>query len=497
MSKPQSHDLDQAIKSKAWQKSDRSSEERLVELKRFLTGQDDWAGAIVDTVYFLQPEVEKGNLDLDQVIEVVCDVGEVRGFSRQEVVKQYRETRDAALKLPTALSPDTQPLETKIQLLPVVKMATVQAQKVVWLWVNRIALCAITIVEGIEGVGKSTLLTALAAAVTTGKGLPETAQTIPANVLWLSAEDDLAQVLKPRLLASGVDCERVFAVGEPFTLDQQGLLGLRAAIVEYQPKLVIIDPIFAYTRGDANKGNDARALTSELKTISSQFECAICLVRHVGKSKGLGDPRAAGLYSIEWRAAARSVLLVGADPDQPQKRAITQTKNNLGPLAESLGYIIEPDSTSPSGARFAWTGQSDLTAERILSPLRNEDEDEKVGRKEATDFLREALANGPRHSKEIFGEARQCGISERTINRAKAKLGVTTTKQGREKWVWALPEEGQQTLEHCHSYNLGNVQLNTEETTDYPEKLLEHCQPLKNGHLQLVGNLQGREVFTV
>jgi len=68
------------------------------------------------------------------------------------------------------------------------------------------------------------------------------------------------------------------------------------------------------------------------------------------------------------------VLLVAADPGFPQKRAITQTKCNFGPNAWSIGYTITLDSELPSGARFFWTEQSDLTAARIL---------ESVGRVEA------------------------------------------------------------------------------------------------------------------
>jgi putative DNA primase/helicase len=346
--------------------------------------------------------------------------------------------------VPPAATPAAAPL------LRVVRMADVKAEKVEWLWPNRIAQRAITIIEGIEGVGKSTLLCAVASAITHGKGLPETEPGEPGNVVWLSAEDDLASVLKPRLEATGADCERIFAVPDPFTLDEQGLLGLREAIAERQPKLVIIDPIFAYTRGDANKGNDARALTGELKKIADQFACAVCLVRHVGKSKGLGDPRAAGLYSIEWRAAARSVLLVGADPDDPNKRAITNTKNNLGPKAESLGYVIQSDSSSPSGARFYWTGNSDLTAERILEAVGQAEEtaQESNGRDDAEDFLRTVLGDGPRLATDVEKEAKEAKISFATLRRAKDNLGVKSRKFGGKfggdaKWYWTLPEDAQ------------------------------------------------------
>src|SRR5262249_29468014 len=146
----------------------------------------------------------------------------------------------------------------------------------------------------------------------------------------------------------------------------RGLMGVREAIATYNPVLVVIDPVFAYTEGDPSKGHEARNLTGDLRIIAEQFNCAIILVRHVGKSRGMGDARAAGLYSIEWRAAARSVLLVGADPDNPQKRALTQTKNNNGPFSPAIGYVIEGDPQAASKARFYWSGASDITPEQIL-----------------------------------------------------------------------------------------------------------------------------------
>jgi len=381
-------------------------------------------------------------------------------------------------------------------ILNVVRMADVQAQKVSWLWQNRIALRAIAILEGIEGEGKSTLLAALTAGITCGRGLPETEPGEPGNVVWLSAEDDLSQVLKPRLESAGADCERVFAVGEPFTLDEKGLLGLREAIANHAPTLVVIDPIFAYTRGDANKGNDARALTGELKKIADQFECAIVIVRHVGKSKGLGDPRAAGLYSIEWRAAARSVLLAGADPDNPQKRALTQTKNNLGPKSGSLGYLIQSDPDSPSGARFFWTGESDLTAERILEAAGEAEENsqENNARDDAADFLRVVLGDAPRLATDVEAEAKEAKISIATLRRAKDKLNVRSRKFGGKfggdsKWYWALPEDAHTEDAHTPLKMLTSsegehLQANQTDKSSYGNDLAEDAHLEINEHLQ-------------
>src|SRR5262245_44051586 len=220
-------------------------------------------------------------------------------------------------------------------------IADVQIKSIDWLWSNRIPRGTITIVEGIEGEGKSTMLCAIGAAITRGQGLSDMPLSTPANILWLSAEDDLARVLKPRLLSVGADVKRVFAVSEPFTFDDKGVDLVCQMARRRNPVMIVIDPIFAYVHGDPSKGADARVLTNKLRMLSEEFNCAIILVRHVGKSKGFGDPRAAGLYSIEWRAAARSVLLCGSDPDNPQKRALTQSKNTFGPMSDAIGYEIE------------------------------------------------------------------------------------------------------------------------------------------------------------
>src|SRR5262249_16223157 len=135
---------------------------------------------------------------------------------------------------------------------------------------------------------------------------------------------------------------KVIATDEAFTIDDQGIEILREKVRECRPAIVVIDPIVAFFDGDPNKPAAVRAFTNRLKPIAEEFGCAIIMVRHVGKAKGQGDPRAAGLYSIEWRAAARSELIFGADPEDPKATAMVQNKPSLSPPdAAGIGYRIE------------------------------------------------------------------------------------------------------------------------------------------------------------
>jgi hypothetical protein len=375
---------------------------------------------------------------------------------------------------------EEEPLDLKVR-----RMADVEVERVDWLWELRIARGYLTIVEGIEGEGKSTVLVAVAAAVTCGQGLKDMVFKGPENVLWLSAEDGLSTMLKPRLLAAGADCARVFASEQPFTLDDKGFQALREQLALHRPAIVVIDPVFAYTKGDPSKGADARACTNLLKQLAEEFHCAIVLVRHLGKSKGNGDPRVAGLYSIEWRAAARSVLVCGSDPDDQSKRAIAQSKNNLGPFAESVGYKITPDADTASGARFEWLGVSDLTAKRILA--QPEAEDKKSDKADAASWLREYLGEGEQKAADVVRESRAEGIAKRTLDRAKKDVGVITRNEGYGKdkvWFWRLdcqPDENPPL--DCHAREIGNLRANGSDKSTYANDLPLGCQPSELGNL--------------
>lgn len=75
-------------------------------------------------------------------------------------------------------------------------------------------LALATLGAGDPGLGKSFLTMDLAARVTTGATWPDS-PTVAAprgSVVLLSAEDDLADTIRPRLDAAGADCARVVAL---------------------------------------------------------------------------------------------------------------------------------------------------------------------------------------------------------------------------------------------------------------------------------------------
>jgi RecA-family ATPase len=394
--------------------------------------------------------------------------------------------------------PPLRPLKT-------VKMSEVKAEKVEWLWNPFIPLGTLTLIDGEEGIGKSLIaLQGLGVAVATGKRIDTTSgnlvftATDVSSVLIMSAEESLSFVVKPRLQAVDAPCERFVAIDEPFTLDNDGIIRLSMAIEEHEPKLVIIDPLFSYTgKVRLNDDNEIRSITDPLTRLAEKFGCAIVGIRHINKSKGFGDARNAGLNGVGWRAAARSALLVGIDKETGET-AIVQTKTNLSEKSKkAFGYKIESaqipleNGEIISAPKLSWTGESDLTAETMLSALRSETSEEKSEKQDAIAFLREALKTGQKTANAIFSEAKKIGISEATLKRAKATLGVKSVKRGGtfggdNSWFWEMPitEDAQLPAEDAQKDSREHLQSNAANKASYNNSLAEDAQTNSFEHLQ-------------
>lgn len=91
-------------------------------------------------------------------------------------------------------------------------LSEVVPERVRWLWEGRIALGKLNLVDGDPGTGKSAATTDLAARVSVGKPWPDGVKCVAGGVVILSAEDGLADTIRPRFDAAGGDPARAVAV---------------------------------------------------------------------------------------------------------------------------------------------------------------------------------------------------------------------------------------------------------------------------------------------
>lgn len=374
---------------------------------------------IAASVRVLPPLVAIPGGDLSDFVE--------QGGTRKELLNLALETpiwRSAAEPSPEA------------DLKLAVCLADVAPQLVEWLWKPYLPLGKLALIEGDPGLGKSWLTCAIATAVSRGFGLPGLAVAEPRNVLLMSAEDGLADTIRPRLDSMAADVTKIFAIDEPLTLDYAGLLSIEASLVEYRPTLVIIDPLVAFigSKVDIHRANETRTIMAKLAQLAERYSCVIVGIRHLRKSS---SDRAIyrGAGSIDFTAACRSVLLVGVDPNDKTRRALVHIKSNLAVIGESIGFEIDERG-------FTWTGVSDLTADDVLSAA--SDAEESSALDEAKKFLYESLANGPLPVPEIKKAATKAGVNWRTLRRARESLAVqcNPSKNGDGKvefWTYSLP----------------------------------------------------------
>ena len=180
-----------------------------------------------------------------------------------------------------------------------------------------------------------------------------------------------------------------------------------------------------------------------MKASAERTGAAIVVVRHLNKSPG-ANPLNRSLGSVGI-IAARSGLLLAADPDDPKRRTFAVAKGNLARPPTSLAFRLE-DVPGANVARVVWDGESPWTAAELLhahlqvQSMANGDEPLSAVAA-ARAWLRETLTAGPRPAGELRHEAAARGIGYTTLYAARKAEGVTAHKErvARGQWIWTLP----------------------------------------------------------
>ena len=360
--------------------------------------------------------------------------------------------------------------------------ADINPEPINWLWPEYIALGKITLIAGDPGLGKSLITSMLAATVSKGYNWPLNGSSSPVgNIILLSAEDDPADTIRPRLDAAGTDCNRVHIIKSIEEVDTTGgvtnrIFSFRRDIVALEEslsaltdcKLVVIDPVSAYLDGtDGNSNSDIRGLFTPLAGLAAKYKVAVVLIQHLNKGSG-GSALYRPMGSLAFIAAARAAFIVTKDPDNPHRRMFMPAKNNLAKENSGLAYsIVEAENGAPV---IAWEPEPiTITADEALAiPQFNE---ERTATDDAVNFLKNLLSAGPVSAVEADKQARQLGIGNKPLRSARGKLGIKPIKTGFSGgWVWALPQDALKNQE-AHSFNEGNLE---------PTGQLGQDEPIKN-----------------
>ncbi|WP_341684193.1 AAA family ATPase [Nocardia farcinica] len=340
--------------------------------------------------------------------------------------------------------------------LRLVSFDDIQDDVPTWAWHygggGRIAVGTLGLFAGRPGAGKSTAGRWIAAQASNGT-LEGCWFGRPVNVAYIAAEESLKYVVKPSLRAAGANMRRVFLPrvemdGKEVRLSAAHAEILAGQLVAHDVRVVIVDPLMSTLGGkvDINRNNEVRDLLEPWAKLAEDIDGVVIGIAHLRKS-GNGDVVAGINGSSAFGEVARAVFGFAKDPESPDgDRIMSQEKNSMGQEDLALTYRIESQKvTTDSGdsaevARFAIIGASDRTVGDVL---RTPDSDTETtgARTEAEAWLRLYLAGGREvDAAEVKKAAKDAGISERTLQRARGKLKIAPELRGSPpRSFWALP----------------------------------------------------------
>jgi putative DNA primase/helicase len=365
--------------------------------------------------------------------------------------------------------------------LVLTRLADFQPKPVPWLWPGRVPAGNLTLLIGDPGLGKSILALDLAARVSRGAPLPsldgehvaapvrdadecefrENAPTCAGSVVLLSAEDHVSGTIRPRLVAAGADLARIVALAplgiqdgaagearqESFSLAKDLDVLEQLVMSLARCRLVVIDPITAYLGvGNSHNNEVMRSLLAPLSDLAAHTGVAVLAINHLNKAdQGPAIYRSMG--SVALAATARSVLAVVADPYDDERRVLVPVKSNLGAPVDGMRYRIASaaagDATGQRScvAVVKWeTTAVRMTADELFAAARVSVSGPAIA--EAAEWLKMVLRDGPKPAVELKQLAKLDGIHERTLLRAKQRLGITARREGFGPggiWTWHLP----------------------------------------------------------
>jgi hypothetical protein len=366
-------------------------------------------------------------------------------------------------------------------------LSEVPEKQVKWLPLERfrIPIGKLTLFVGDPGEGKSYVVGSIVTELTTTHGF----------TVAMLTEDDASDTVRPRYRYLGADLTRIQIItgtktvlGEDAFVLLQDLEAFKKFLDDTKPGLVVFDPLVSYSHGvDDFKGPEVRKLLDPYIRVAADREIALIGVIHLNKA----DTKA--LYkitsSIQYSAIARSVYLVGPYQD---RKAIAHVKTNIGEKSPSWSFHLEPVPENPDYAKLTWDEEILVNADELINGSNS-----PTGRITQEDVAKALLIGrlsaGACPSQKLGELSKKLThpVSDKTLERAKVALGVTSKpvgargKRGASEWCCRLPEYEDPTV----TTDSGGVnELIEQRLSELDEKL---CKLLKSqeNHTSSFGGL--------
>lgn len=339
-----------------------------------------------------------------------------------------------------------------------ISAADITPRRVEWLWHTWLAKGKFTVLAGNAGAGKTTIALQIAATVSRGGQWPDGAGSAPiGNVVIWSGEDDISDVLVPRLLAMGADCSRIhFVTGSTDAKNRSHSfnpakdLNLLATTLRDlgEVALLIMDPVVSAVRGDMHRANDVRGSLEPIVALAAEHGAAVIGITHFSKGNKGSNPADRVIGSQAFGALARMVLVAVRD-ESTNLGVVARAKTNIACGGGGISYGLE-ETSLPGGiqtTRVRWGETVTGTAQALLGEVEGSEagtgEPSRVGA--AVRFLQETLAHGPMATTEVLAAGQRAGFSPTAIKRARAALKVVSQRIGsgiaaEGSWLMSLPD---------------------------------------------------------
>ncbi len=334
--------------------------------------------------------------------------------------------------------------------IEVLSARDIKPEPISWLWRDWLARGKVHLLAGLPGQGKTTIAMSLCATVSGGGAWPDGTVCEPGNVLIWSAEDDLSDILAPRLKAAG-HLDRCYFItgtrknGELRSFDPAKDMKEIERYVQVigDVKLLVLDPIVTIVAGDSNNNTDVRRGLQPLVDFAMRWDTAVLGLTHLSKGSTVVDPALRVIGSVGFIAVARAVFLAQKLPrgNGTEKGIFVKAKANAAASDGGFAYEIEQVDLGQSieTTRILWGEPLKGSALELLEMVSDSNQDRAENA--LLESLRTILKNGPVPAGTVFESLSGCGFSVGQIKRASVKLEVKKDKQGMVgPWVWSLPK---------------------------------------------------------